>query len=693
MELGCEEKTRLRARQEAAPASEVGSTATLRTRPATLKCRERGHREAERETILAQAVAQTTEAILILDKELRVNYANAAFCRQVGRAAEDLVGKPVARFGQPLFPGMPGDHLAFEAWIRERGSVSGEAVAPGENGVAIPAYVTIAPISDARGNIVAYVVTQSDLRQVKQAEARLRESEQTFRAINAAAQDAIILLDNANRIVLWNEAASRIFGYAAEEAHGRNAHLLVAPARYHDAQAAAWPRFAKDGQGAAAGKVLELEARRKDGAEFPVELSVSAVKLNGEWHALGIVRDISERKRAEEALKRTNRALRTITAGNMTLIHSTSEPQLLADMCQAVVEQGGYRLAWIGFAEQDEDKGLRQMASAGHEAGCLNSPRMSWADNECGQNPAGRAVRFGAPQIAKDILADSRHAPCREHALKYGYASCLALPLKEDGGQAFGVLNICAVEPSAFDDDEVRYLQELAGDLAFGVLTLRTRQQRDRYQQENLRSLDRLKEALLGTIRAVAHMAEMRDPYTAGHQTRVADLACAIARGLMLDADRIEGLRLGAMIHDIGKISVPAEILNRPGRLSAPEFEIIKTHAEIGYEIIKEIDFPWPVATMVRQHHERLDGSGYPQGVKGDAICLEARILGVADTVDAMTAHRPYRPALGIEKALAVIEAGRGRTFDADVADACLRLLRDAKLHSIAAPPNADACH
>ena len=683
MELGSEEKTHLKARQEAAPASEVGSTETPRTLPATLQCLERSHREPERGKILAQALAQTTEAILILDKKLCVNYANAAFCRQVGHAAEDLVGKPVARLGQPPFPGMPGDHVAFEAWMRDRGSVSGEAVAPGENGIAIPAYVTIAPISDAQGDIIAYVVTQSDLRQAKQAEARLRERERTFRAITAAAQDAILLLDSAGRIVLWNEAASRLFGYTAEEALGQNAHLFVAPARYHDAHAAAWPRFAKDGQGAAVGKVLELEAQRKDGAEFPVELSVSAVKLSGEWHAVGIVRDITERKRAEEALKRTNRALRTISAGNMVLIHSTNEPQLLDDMCQTVVELGGYRLAWIGFAEHDEDKGLRQVASAGHEAGCLNSPRISWADNEFGQNPAGRAVRFGTPQIAKDILANSQHAPYREHALEYGYASCLALPLKEDDGQAFGVLNICAVEPSAFDDDEVRYLRELAGDLAFGVLTLRTRQQRDGYQQENLRSLDRLRETLLGAMRAIAHMVEMRDPYTAGHQTRVADLACAIARELLLDADRVEGLRLGAMIHDIGKISIPAEILNRPGRLSTPEFEIIKSHAEIGYEIIKDIDFPWPVATMVRQHHERLDGSGYPQGLKGDAICLEARILGVADTVDAMSAHRPYRPALGVEKALAVIEAGRGRTFDADVVDACVRLLR-GKRYSVA---------
>ena len=501
LEPGSEERTRLKARHKAAPANEVVSTETPRTLPATITSFEGGPRDTGRE-ILSQALAQMSEAILILDKELRVSYVNAAFCRQAGVAAEDLVGKSITRLGPPPLPGMPRDPVAFEAWIRDRGTVSGEGAVPAKDGIAIPAYVTMAPISDAQGNIVAYVVTQLDLRQVKQAEARLRESEERFRAISTAALDGMLVLDGNGRIDFWNEAASRIFGYTVEEALGQNAHLLLAPARYGDAQAAAWPGFIKEGQGTAVGKVLELEARRKDGTEFPIELSVSAVKLSGEWHAVGIVRDITKRKRGEEALQRTNRALRTISAGNMVLVRATQEQQLLADMCQTVVEQGGYRNAWIGLAQRDEDKSVRQVAYAGDGAGRTPPVRISWADNEWGQNHVGRSIRLGTPQIAKEMLTDPQYVAWRELALECGFASCLALPLKEDSGEAFGALNISTVEPNGFDDDEIRLLQELADDLAFGVLTLRTRQQRDRYQQENLRSLDRLKEALLGTIRA-----------------------------------------------------------------------------------------------------------------------------------------------------------------------------------------------
>ncbi len=176
------------------------------------------------------------------------------------------------------------------------------------------------------------------------------------------------------------------------------------------------------------------------------------------------------------------------------------------------------------------------------------------------------------------------------------------------------------------------------------------------------------------TIHAMALTIEKRDPYTAGHQLRVSQVATTIAGKLGWAAERQEGLRLGAMIHDIGKIYLPAEILSRPGRLSNTEFELIKTHSEVGRAIVSEVDFPWPVAEMIHQHHERLDGSGYPRGLMDDAIILEARILAVADVVEAMAAHRPYRPALGIDVALAEIRAGAGKLYDADIVEACLAL-------------------
>ena len=172
-------------------------------------------------------------------------------------------------------------------------------------------------------------------------------------------------------------------------------------------------------------------------------------------------------------------------------------------------------------------------------------------------------------------------------------------------------------------------------------------------------------------------IGEMRDPNTAGHEKRVAKIAMAIGGELGLDAQRIEGLGVAGHLHDVGKVTIPAEILSKPGKLSAAEYQLIKGHAQASYDILKEVEFPWPVAQVALQHHERIDGSGYPQGLKGEAILFEARILAVADTLEAMSSHRPYRPGLGQDKALAEIERGRGTSYDAAVVDACLKLFRE----------------
>jgi len=185
-----------------------------------------------------------------------------------------------------------------------------------------------------------------------------------------------------------------------------------------------------------------------------------------------------------------------------------------------------------------------------------------------------------------------------------------------------------------------------------------------------------LKQMMDGSIRAIASTLEMRDPYTAGHERRVAQLACAIAAEMGMPEDRIEGLRIACYVHDIGKIAVPAEILAKPSKISDHEFGIIKTHPQFGADVLKEIDFIWPVAAATLQHHERLDGSGYPQHLKSEKIILEARILAVADVVEAMCSHRPYRAALGVRKALEEIARGKGTRYDARAVNACLNLFR-----------------
>ena len=189
-------------------------------------------------------------------------------------------------------------------------------------------------------------------------------------------------------------------------------------------------------------------------------------------------------------------------------------------------------------------------------------------------------------------------------------------------------------------------------------------------------TLNDLQKAMNGIIEAMGLTVETRDPYTAGHQRRVAEIACAIATEMGLSMHQVEGVRMAGLIHDIGKIAVPAEILSKPGKITEYEFGIIKSHPQVGYDILKKIDFPWPISQIVYQHHERMDGSGYPQGLSGNDILLEARIMAVADVVEAMASHRPYRPALGIDTALDEISKNRKVLYDPEVADACLRLFK-----------------
>jgi HD-GYP domain-containing protein (c-di-GMP phosphodiesterase class II) len=206
------------------------------------------------------------------------------------------------------------------------------------------------------------------------------------------------------------------------------------------------------------------------------------------------------------------------------------------------------------------------------------------------------------------------------------------------------------------------------------ILDITGRKQTEVKLQETLKSL---RKAITTTIQVMAGTVEIRDPYTGGHQKRTTDLARAIAQEIALPPDRVEGLRMAGSIHDIGKISVPIELLSKPTRLTEIEFSLIKTHAQHGYDLLKDVESPWPLSDIVFQHHERLNGSGYPRGLKGEDILLEARILAVADVVEAMASNRPYRPALGLEKGLEEIEKNKGTLYDPGVVESCLKVFQE----------------
>jgi PAS domain S-box-containing protein len=201
--------------------------------------------------------------------------------------------------------------------------------------------------------------------------------------------------------------------------------------------------------------------------------------------------------------------------------------------------------------------------------------------------------------------------------------------------------------------------------------------ERKRAEEKLKESLAKLRKAMGGIIQAMALTVESKDPYTAGHQQRVSALARSIAQEMGLPKDQVEAVRMAGVVHDLGKISVPAEILSKPTKLSDIEFSLIKGHSQTSYDILKDIEFPWPIAEIALQHHERLDGSGYPSGLKGDQILIEAQILMVADVVEAIASHRPYRPAQGIEVALDEISKNKGKLYNPTAVDACLRLFME----------------
>jgi PAS domain S-box-containing protein len=228
-------------------------------------------------------------------------------------------------------------------------------------------------------------------------------------------------------------------------------------------------------------------------------------------------------------------------------------------------------------------------------------------------------------------------------------------------------------------DFSISSISDIDGKKSGSVIILRDDTERVVSELKLKESYLRIKKSVDGIIQAMSQTLETRDPYTAGHQRRVADIARHIAIEMSLDENQVEGIFMAGMVHDVGKICIPTEILSKPGRLSPIEFDLIKTHPQIGYDILKTIEFPWPLAEMVYQHHERYNGSGYPRGLSGDEILLGARIICVADVVEAMASNRPYRDALGIDKALSEITDKKGKHFDKDVVEICIRIFIEKK--------------
>ena len=389
--------------------------------------------------------------------------------------------------------------------------------------------------------------------------------------------------------------------------------------------------------------------------------------------------DALKAKNTLEELEKRGWALSALSEAAAALARADSVDLLVQEVCSAIAAQGPYVLAWVGKAESDPNKTVSVMAGAGSAIAYVQDIAVSWSDqNVTGLGPAGTAIRTDRSSVVSDTELDEGFVSWRIRAREFGIRSAIGCPIPDGGGPyPFGVLLVYSKVPNAFGPSEVQLFESLAKEIGFGLRSIERQHKLDDEIHEKEETQERLADALRSTIEAMSKTMEWRDPYTAGHQKRVAFISTAIARKLGWSEEDVQALYMAAMVHDIGKVSVPAEILTKPTHLTGLEMQIVQGHVEAGYQILKDIPFPWPIAEWVHQHHERLDGSGYPNSLKGDQICKQARVLAVADTIEAMATHRPYRSARGLPAAMEEIRAEAGSKLDAEVVNAAFDLMDD----------------
>ncbi len=322
---------------------------------------------------------------------------------------------------------------------------------------------------------------------------------------------------------------------------------------------------------------------------------------------------------------------------------------LVASLCDV----GGYRAAWISFETEDPGGRLEIVHRCG-AVGYLDGLELT-SDAATGRGPTGRAVREQAVHVVQHVAHDEDLAPWRERAREYGIDSIVALPIAIANRRA--VVSVADHDIFVFDDETVLELRSLLAEVELLIAHVQT--------------VADVRRSLEGTVAAMTRITEIRDPYTAGHQLRVSELSRRIAARLGVEDEQVEVIAQSAALHDLGKIVVPAEILGRPGKLSPIEVEAVQLHCIVGAEVLEQSSLSSVFVDVARHHHERLDGSGYPDGLVGDEISLAARIVAVADVFEAMTHHRPHRPGYSVDEALVELVAGAGVRYDAGVVEAC----------------------
>jgi PAS domain S-box-containing protein len=495
----------------------------------------------------------------------------------------------------------------------------------------------------------------SDITERLEAEKALRESEDRYRNIVEMAPEGILIMDLKGTIVSSNPAFQRMTGLNREEIEGR--HFTKLPTvRIREA-----PKYLKLFKAILkdeAPGLFETKWMTRDGESRFCQTHASLMKRDGRpWGIQIIVADITERKFAEKVEKVLHRIAR-----------ASNEIEDMEGFLWTVHHELGNLIDttnfYVALYHEESDAYSFSYHVDEHDTVKTSEPE------KLPKSLTDYVRRTGEPLLANQQVHSMLMERGTVEIVGTPSPIWMGVPLKTPNG----VIGVMAVQsytnPVLYSIKDLELLTLVAGTVSMAIERKRTAED---LQESNVR----LQTTITGTIEAMVRTVEVRDPYTAGHQKRVAELALAIARRMNLPQDQMEAVYMAASIHDIGKVNVPAEILSKPGDLTDTEIRLIKVHPKIGYDILKNIEFPWPIAELVLQHHERFDGSGYPQGLEGEEILLGARILGVSDVVEAMSAHRPHRSALGIEKAVEEIKRFRGSRYDPRVVDACVEVIKD----------------
>jgi len=508
---------------------------------------------------------------------------------------------------------------------------------------------------DEKGRNIGTLSSGEDITERKLAE---KSTERLSRIFEGSLNEIYLFREDTLAFIQVNNAAQNNIGFSMEELR-KMTPLDIKPEITSELfEEMIVPLRSKEQQEI----VFETVHKRKDQSLYDVEVHLQLMHGEDESVFAAIILDITKRIRAEQLLSALNQAAVAMGTAqtHQDIFNAVAEELKQIDISCILYPldktQSKLFTKYVSFESAaittvEKLMGLKHKEFYSSVKSSDIYQKVVREKKACFTENSGRLLQQIVPKFAKKI------SPRLINII--GNSKAILSPLIVDNK----VIGVFSIQSRTLTQEDIPATTAFADQLSSAW--------------NKIKLLQNLRKTVEGTIHAIAATVEARDPYTAGHQGRVADLTVAISKEMGLSKDQTESIRMAGLIHDLGKINIPAEILSKPGELSELEYKIIQTHPQVGFDLLKKIEFPWPIAGMVHQHHEKMDGSGYPQGLIGDDILLEARILAVADIVEAMSSHRPYRPALGIEKALAQIREERGTLLDPEVVDACLKIFKE----------------